>query len=203
MIRFQQNFRQNHIADADRRADAFGKCPYVYDRSAAVIALQGRNRFSFITKFTVVIIFNDKSARLFRRPLQKLKPSLHRHYRSHRKLMRRHGIDEIRFEHAQFIHPNTAFVSVRKKYFTSHICKCPAGFLIRRIFHRNFLLFSENLRQQYQKILVSGADHHLARTAVYASRMVEITADRLPQFPFSRRLSRTKQRAVVTGQYVF
>ena len=69
-------FRQYQVAHTDRRSDGFGKGSDINDLSVAVVALERRNRFSLIAKFTVIIVLDDVALLGAVRPFQELQPRL-------------------------------------------------------------------------------------------------------------------------------
>ncbi len=109
----QKRDRQHHIAYTDGGSNGFGKGTVINYPVSSVHSLQSRNRLSFISEFTVIIILNKIPPFLFISPYKKLLPSLYRHNNTGRILMGRHDIGDIRpaffqklYIHAGPVHGN-------------------------------------------------------------------------------------------------
>ena len=173
--------RQDHIADADGRRNGLGKSADIDHPAGAVKGLQGRNGFSAVAELRVIVVLDDIAVRSICRPSQKGCPSSDRHDAAHRKLVGRHGVDQVRAgirnrsrQHAVGVHSDRADL-------------IPEGFedlggpQIGGVLHGNSPVLSQDMPQQHQQVVVAGAYYDLFRPAPHASGKVQIMCDRCAQ----------------------
>ena len=79
LIHGQQRDGQHHITDAHGGGNGFGEGSHINNAVAGVHSLQRRNGASLMLEFAVIIVFNQITLRLFRRPVQQLGAPPHRH----------------------------------------------------------------------------------------------------------------------------
>ena len=91
----QKPIRKHHVADPDCRGNGFGKRADVNHAVPLICSLQGRNRLSLVTKFTVIVILDNIAPLLFGRPGKQLQAAFDRHYDSQWILVGGHYIGYI------------------------------------------------------------------------------------------------------------
>lgn len=207
MVSLKQRLRKHEVTHADRRRDRLGKRPDIDHTFLIIIALQRRNRFSFITKFTVVIIFNDITCSSLQAivlgPSQKFHAPFDRHHDPQRVLMGRHDKRNIRSGRFQLSDVHTFRIHIYCTNIIRKLFKKTVGLHISRIFQRNFMLSPDHHRQQHQQIIISRSDNDLFRRTIDASRLMQIITDRTAQSLFSLRIPEAEQfRPVVLQTFL-
>ena len=115
-----------------------------------------------------------------------------RHHIGHSRL----GLLQFFYIHAVSVHRNSFnLISKGLKYLVST--------LIGRFLHSNGNMPSENLLKEHKKIIRSGTDDNLIRSAIHTSRRMKIPGNGFPKSIISLGIPQGKHLAVSIHQNVF
>ena len=200
-VGLQKALRQHQITDTDGRRNGFGKGSKIDYTAAPVISLQGRNGFSNITELTVVIIFNQISARLLFCPAQQLLPSLDRHDNSQRILMRRHHIGNVRTTLFQLFHIHAKLIHRYRPTIITKLLEHIPCMSISRTLHGNLMIHPKNPGQQHEQIVISSSHDHLLRLHMHSTGLMKVGTDHLSELPFSAGFPQQKEITLILLQH--